>query len=497
MTAAGWGQLLALIVLILVTAPLLGRYMANVYEGSPSPARPGVRAARALASTACVASTPSASSAGTSTRSRCWRSASSRSSSSTLIQRLQGEPAVQPDRHARTCTRRLAFNTAVSFVTNTNWQSYYRETTMSHLTQTLGLTVQNFVSAAVGMAVMVALIRGLARAGSQTIGNFWVDLVRTTLPDPPAARAPLRGHLPRRRRDPEPARLRRRSRPSTGAKQAIPGGPVASQVAIKQLGTNGGGFFNTNSAHPFENADAVQQLLRDLRDPAHPVRAGVHLRPHGRRTSARAGPCSRSCSSSGWRSRPWRSSPRSTATRASPPRRRPDGHGDVARREHGGQGGPLRPGRVGRSGPSSTTNTSNGSVNSMHDSATPIGGGVAAHGHEARRGQPGRCRRGPQRHVDLRHPRGVHRRPHGRAHARVPGEEDPGDRDQARRALHPRHAARRARVPRRIGVRRFRRATRPIWNPGSTASARCSTRTPRRRTTTARRSPASPPTRSG
>ena len=123
MTAAGWGQLLALIVLILVTAPLLGRYMANVYEGTPSRARSVVRARSSGSSTASAASTPSASSAGTSTRCRCWRSASCAFFFVYLIQRVQSESAVQPDRRACNVHPALAFNTAVSFMTNTNWQT--------------------------------------------------------------------------------------------------------------------------------------------------------------------------------------------------------------------------------------------------------------------------------------------------------------------------------------------------------------------------------------
>lgn len=170
-------------------------------------------------------------------------------------------PAVSPD---------LAFNTAVSFATNTNWQAYSGESTLSYLTQMLGLTVQNFVSAATGMAVLVALARGLARKQSETIGNFWVDLTRSTLyvlmplsvvlalvlasqgvvqSFAPAAEVTLR-------------------EPMTGADgevvttQNVPLGPAASQVAIKQLGTNGGGFFGVNSSHPLENPTPLSNFLQ-------------------------------------------------------------------------------------------------------------------------------------------------------------------------------------------------------------------------------------------
>ena len=150
-------------------------------------------------------------------------------------------------------TPSLAWNTAVSFVTNTNWQAYSGESTQGHLVQMAGLAVQNFVSAAVGMAVAIALVRGFARVKTVEIGNFWVDLVRGTLRillplSIIAAIVLLAGgaiqnfHL----HDQVVTTL-------NGVQQTIPGGPVASQEAIKELGTNGGGFYNANSAHPFEN----------------------------------------------------------------------------------------------------------------------------------------------------------------------------------------------------------------------------------------------------
>lgn len=154
----------------------------------------------------------------------------------------------------------VAFNTAVSFVTNTNWQAYSGETTMSHLTQMLGLTVQNFVSAATGMAVLVALIRGFTQKNSATIGNFWVDLVRTTV----FILLPLSflmalvlvadGVIQTFRGSVIVTTL------ESGAEQILALGPVASQVAIKQLGTNGGGYFSVNSAHPFENPTPFTNL---------------------------------------------------------------------------------------------------------------------------------------------------------------------------------------------------------------------------------------------
>jgi K+-transporting ATPase ATPase A chain len=163
----------------------------------------------------------------------------------------QGMTAVAPD---------LTLNTAISFVTNTNWQNYGGETTLSYLTQMLGLTTQNFVSAATGIAIAIALIRGFARASTRTIGCFWVDLTRCTL----YVLIPICVLLT--------LFLVWQGMPQTlgayvdattleGAKQTIAVGPTASQVAIKMLGTNGGGFFNANSAHPFENPTALSNLI--------------------------------------------------------------------------------------------------------------------------------------------------------------------------------------------------------------------------------------------
>ncbi len=153
-----------------------------------------------------------------------------------------------------------AFNTAVSFVTNTNWQWYSGESTMGHLVQMAGLAVQNFLSAAVGLAVAVALIRGLVRSRTDRLGNFWVDLTRGTfrillpLAFVFALVLVIGGAIQNLTGADEIATL-------TGGSQSIMGGPVASQEAIKELGTNGGGFFNANSAHPFENPNSWTNLV--------------------------------------------------------------------------------------------------------------------------------------------------------------------------------------------------------------------------------------------
>src|ERR1700727_1301584 len=164
----------------------------------------------------------------------------------------QGMDAVSPD---------LAFNTSVSFLTNTNWQSYVPEQTMSYLTQMAGLTVHNFVSAATGIALAIALIRGFARRSAQSIGNFWVDLTRCTL----YILLPVSiivGLFFVWQGMPQNLNAYTEATTLEGAKQVIAQGPVASQEVIKMLGTNGGGFFNTNSAHPFENPNALTNLVQ-------------------------------------------------------------------------------------------------------------------------------------------------------------------------------------------------------------------------------------------
>ncbi len=372
-TAASWGQLLALVVVIAVTAPLLGRYIASVLEGAPSrldrafgPLERGIyRLCRVDPQ-----------------REQRWNiyavSVLAFSVVSFLalylIQRLQGDLPFNPTDVVNVHPA-LAMNTAVSFVTNTNWQTYYPETTVSHLTQAVGLTVQNFVSAAVGIAVMAALIRGLARVGAKTLGNFWVDLVRITL----RILVPLAllfavllvigGVIQNLSGFDEVHTI-------TGTKQAIPGGPVASQVAIKQLGSNGGGFFNTNSATPFENATSFSGFVELV---------GILLIPFalaftfGRMVKdKRQGRAVFAVMLVVWLFMTFAAiffevdgNPRLTAVGADQ---------TVTATSPGGnlEGKELRNGPVGSAiWAAATTNTSNGSVNAMHDSFTPMGGGIA------------------------------------------------------------------------------------------------------------------------
>ncbi|ATE60108.1 potassium-transporting ATPase subunit KdpA [Thauera sinica] len=199
------------------------------------------------------------------------------------LQRLQGWLPLNPQALAGVPAD-LAFNTAASFATNTNWQSYSGEATMSYLTQMLGLTVQNFVSAATGIAVLLALARGFVRREAAGLGNFWVDMTRATLyvllPLSVVLAVVLAGQGVVQTFSPyaEVARVETVSYPETAAgadgrpatrevraaTQTLPLGPAASQIAIKQLGTNGGGFFGVNSAHPFENPTPLSNFLEML-----------------------------------------------------------------------------------------------------------------------------------------------------------------------------------------------------------------------------------------
>lgn len=179
------------------------------------------------------------------------------------IELVQGYLPFNPQQFGAVSPVHLAFNTAVSFNTNTNWQAYSGESTMSYFTQMAGLTVHNFLSAAAGIVVVIALTRGLARRTADTIGNFWVDLTRTVLwillPVSVVGALALVSHGVIQNLSPylDVQTLE-------GAKQTIALGPVASQEIIKELGTNGGGFFNANSAHPFENPTPLTNLIEML-----------------------------------------------------------------------------------------------------------------------------------------------------------------------------------------------------------------------------------------
>jgi K+-transporting ATPase ATPase A chain len=252
-------QLALLIGLVAVSTPLLGSYMARVYGDGPAPGERVFGPVERLVYRATRVDER---------REQRWNvyalSVLAFSLLSVLflylLQRVQGGLPLNPDGQVAVGPQ-LSFNTAVSFVTNTNWQNYSGESTMSHLTQMAGLAVQNFVSAAVGMAVAVAFIRGLIRRRSTTIGNFWVDLTRTVV------RILLPLSIVFAVVFMSQGMVQNLSGATTvatveGTEQPIPGGPVASQEIIKELGTNGGGFYNANSAHPFENPNGFTNLLQ-------------------------------------------------------------------------------------------------------------------------------------------------------------------------------------------------------------------------------------------
>jgi K+-transporting ATPase ATPase A chain len=373
MSAAAWVHLLLIVGILAVLVPVTGRYLAAVYGGGTAPGDRVFGAVDRLVYRICGIDESSE---------QRWtgylRSLLAFSLIGFfvlyLILRFQGTlPGNPVDLGAVPAA--LAFNTTVSFVTNTNWQAYGGETTLSYFSQMVGLTVQNFVSAAAGMAVAVAIIRGVARARSATIGNFWVDLTRTItrilVPIAIVGAVLLVGTGVVQNLTGSTA-----ATTLEGATQQIPGGPAASQVSIKQLGTNGGGFFNVNSAHPFENptpwSNLVEMVMILLIPLSFPIAYGrlVADRRQGRLLLGvmatillTATGVAALAESSG--------NPALTAV-------------GVDQSISAAQGGGNLEGKEVRFGSAAsgfwaaaTTNTSNGSVNSMHDSFTPLGGGVA------------------------------------------------------------------------------------------------------------------------
>src|SRR3954471_6309901 len=259
MTLNGWAQILVFALLVLALVKPLGWYMTRVFNGEPTLLSPVLRPVeRGLYALAGIDER----------QEQHWLVYTSAMLLFHVggfvilyaLMRLQaglpfnpaGQGAVAPD---------LAFNTATSFITNTNWQNYAGESTMSYLVQMLGLTHQNFLSAATGIVLAVALSRGFARASVRTVGSFWVDVTRCTLYVLLPLCIPYTLFLVWQG---IPQTLAPSVEATTleGAKQTIAMGPVASQVAIKMLGTNGGGFFNANAAHPFENPTALANLVQ-------------------------------------------------------------------------------------------------------------------------------------------------------------------------------------------------------------------------------------------
>ncbi|MBS0530392.1 MAG: potassium-transporting ATPase subunit KdpA [Proteobacteria bacterium] len=261
MTVLGWAQIILFCAIVVALAPLLGGYMTRVFNGERTLLSPVVRPVETAFYR--VAGVDAA-------REQHWLTytiAMLLFHAAGLfflyvLMRLQAllpfnpasQSAVAPD---------LSFNTAISFITNTNWQNYGGESTMSYLVQMLGLTSQNFLSAATGIVLAVALIRGFARTSARTVGNFWIDITRCTLYVLLPICIPFTLFLVWQG-IPQTLGTYIDATTLEGAKQTIAVGPVASQVAIKMLGTNGGGFFNANAAHPFENPTALSNFVQML-----------------------------------------------------------------------------------------------------------------------------------------------------------------------------------------------------------------------------------------
>ena len=289
MTANGYLQLVFYVVVLIALARPLGAYMAGVYEGRGRAIRIGGRIERFVYRVSGVDPREEMS----------WTAYAIAMLLFNLagglvvygLQRLQAFMPLNPQ-HFGAVSPDSSFNTAVSFMTNTNWQGYGGESTMSYLTQMAALTVQNFLSAATGMAVAVALVRGLARQKASSVGNFWVDMTRSTLyilmplalvlalalvsqgvvqTFSAYTTVPLVESVeydnPKLDTAGQPVKDEKGNpitEKATQKEQVIAVGPAASQIAIKQLGTNGGGFFNVNSAHPFENATPLSNFLEVL-----------------------------------------------------------------------------------------------------------------------------------------------------------------------------------------------------------------------------------------
>ena len=371
MSIPNWVQFAVLIALLAITAPPLGLYIARVYgETDTAPGDRFFKPVERVLYRLCRVDP-----AGEQRWTTYAFAVIAFSAVSFLLLygllRLQAVLPFNPT-DMPAVTDHVAFNAAVSFMTNTNWQSYGGETTLSHLTQMTGLTVQNFVSAAVGMCVMAALIRGLARRRAQTLGNFWVDLTRTVL----RILLPLsfvvalllisQGVIQNLSGFTAAQTLE-------GTTQYIPGGPAASQVAIKQLGTNGGGFFNVNSAHPLENYTPLGNLIENWAILVVPFALAFTFgRMVGDRRQGFAVAAIMAIICFGMSvaamSFEGNGNPRLDALGVSQTATADQSGGNLEGKE-------VRFGTA-ASGlwAASTTGTSNGSVNSMHDSYTPLGG---------------------------------------------------------------------------------------------------------------------------
>ena len=426
MTLNGWLQILFFLLAVFVVTPPLGAFMARVFAGQRTFLDPVMRPIERLIYRLTGVDER---------RGMRWTEYSVALLLFSVVslvvlyamQRLQsllpwnpqGFSGVAPD---------LAFNTAVSFTTNTNWQAYSGESTMSYFTQMAGLAYHNFVSAAAGIAVAIAFIRGIAQKETDTIGNFWVDLVRASLwvllPIAVVGSLFLVSQGVVQNLKPTTP-----CRPSKARKQVIAQGPVASQEVIKQFGTNGGGFFNANSAHPVREPDAAHELPGDVRHLRDLRGADLHVRHDDRVAPPRLGDLGGDGGAvpGGVTVAYWAEpagNPMLAAAGADQTR-----DGDVAGRQHGRQGSPLRhrEHRAVRHGDHRRELRRRQRLARLVHAARRPG---AARQHAAERGHLRRRRARDVRHPGLRHPRGLHRRPDGRADAGIPRQEDRGVRGE-------------------------------------------------------------------
>src|ERR1700689_3856349 len=261
MTANGWIQIAIFCAVVIAVTRPLGGYMTRIFNGERTLLSPVLRPVERAVYWCCGVDEKQEQNWLTYAVSMLVFSLAGFLSLYAL-QRLQALLPFNPAGQSAV-EESLAFNTAISFVTNTNWQSYVPETTMSYLVQMAGLTVHNFLSAATGIALAVALIRGFAQRSAKSLGNFWTDMTRCTL----YILLPISivvGLFFVWQGMPQNLGAYVSATTLEGAKQIIAQGPVASQEVIKMLGTNGGGFFNANSAHPFENPSALTNLIQML-----------------------------------------------------------------------------------------------------------------------------------------------------------------------------------------------------------------------------------------
>jgi K+-transporting ATPase ATPase A chain len=259
MTVIGWVQILLYCAIIVAIVPVLGAYMTRVFNGEPTFLSPLLQPVEVAIYRIAGVNERNEQHAVTYTVAMLLFHVGGFLILYVLMRVQAGLPFNPADQSA--VAPDLSFNTAVSFITNTNWQNYGGESTMSYLVQMLGLTHQNYLSAATGIVLAVALIRGFARHSVRTVGNFWVDITRCTLYILIPICVPYALFLVWQG---IPQTLGPYVDATTleGAKQTIAVGPVASQIAIKMLGTNGGGFFNANAAHPFENPTALSNYVQ-------------------------------------------------------------------------------------------------------------------------------------------------------------------------------------------------------------------------------------------